>query len=86
MRKLLSILYYIFIFWAVYIASVLIVVSIQIYRHFQQKRLFREKCSVQGHVWTYYQVDIGGFNKTYRECLRCRKKQYFRPNKGYRDE
>lgn len=86
MRKILSILYYIFIFWAVYFASVIIVVAIQIYRHYEQKRLFKEKCSVKGHVWTHYSVEVNGFTKTYRECLRCRKKQYFRPNKGYKNE
>ena len=86
MKIILSIFYYIFIFWAVYLASVFEVLTIQIYRFFQEKKLLREVCSAKGHLWTHYSVDIGSFNKRYRECLRCRKKQSFRANKGYKDE
>ena len=84
--KVLRILYYLFIFPFVYIASVIFVVTISTYNYWYEKRFFKKLCSKHGHVWTHYTTNISGFDKKYRRCLRCDKKQYFRPNKGYKDE
>lgn len=86
MRTVLRVFYYIFIFPLAYIASIISLVGVQIYRHFEEKKLFRKLCSVKGHLWTHNAVEINGFTKNYRQCLRCYKRQYFRANKGYKDE
>lgn len=43
-------------------------------------------CAKKGHIWTHNAVEINGFTKNYRQCLRCYKRQYFKANKGYKDE
>ena len=85
-RAVFLVIYYITVFPIIYILSILYVVISQIFRNFQEKYLFKKMCNAKGHSWTHFSEEINGVMKNYRKCLRCNKKQLFRPNKGYKDE
>ena len=85
-RAILLVGYYIIVFPIISILIILYVVISQMFRTLQENYLLKKMCNNKVHSWTHFSEEINGVKKNYRKCLRCNKKQLFRPNKGYKDE